>query len=531
MSRPLLILLLALALAGCAYGKHINAGDALYAKGDYEQAIVEYQSALKLDPDSEEAKAKLADARRRLGERYEQEARDLLKRGDHVGAITAAARAQEHAEVAPSVLNLARDVSRACQDHADQLAQQRDWAQALKITDALYAAFPEDRPLLDERIGALRADWARSLSERAAASEQAQHHGDALLLYAQAAELTQRPEHIAKRDELYAMLVDTQSYNVRVVSLSGNAGSRAVSSNITSPQSQRLIRVLDDKLIKRGKKPHVTYKIQIGSPDFDTERTSSTRTTRYKSGTRPVPNPAYQSALRDVEHAEREVQRYQNEIYRLENDLARYQQQVAREGDTPGTSTGAEQGVSRTQSSLGYTRDNLRRAQDAVLSKREYLNRTPQTIEEDVYSDLQYTVTTHRLTGAADVVLLIEHADGRPPLALQRMVTIQVSDEEHSSQPLANIPADPLNLPDRTSLSDDLWRVGAQLAQGLLVQSLDAHRALLLEQAFKASEEGLRVHYFVLYILLDPSSVDPKIVEEIAQSRGIPDAPRILLAR
>jgi tetratricopeptide (TPR) repeat protein len=528
--RLLSILLLCALLSGCAYGNHIDQGDALYAKGDYEQAMVEYQSALKLKPESEEARGKLSDTKRRLGERFEKEARELLAQQDYLGAIAAAARAQEHADAAPGVVNLAREVSLRVQEHADTLATQRQWSTSIQLSEALYDAFPDDRAILDEKLAAYRQTWAADLAVRGQQAEQAKHPGDALLLYAQAAELTQGPVHIAKRDELLAMLVDTQSYNVLVKTQDGSQGNRVVASGLAGGASQ-LVRVLDDKLVKKGKVVAVTAKVGIGRPEFDTQRTSSTRVARYKSGTRQVPNPSYKSAQDRVLDAERDAQRYQDEINRLEKDLANYQQQVAREGDTPGTSTGAEQGVSRSQSSLGYARDNLSRAQNTVLSRREDLNRTPQTVEEDVYSDLQYTVTTHRLTAQLPITLRLEHADGRPAIELERVVATSASDDEHPAQPLANISADPLQLPSRDSLTSSLWSAGARIAQAAMTQSLDAHRSAILERGFKASDEGERMHYFVLYILLDPASVDPKIVEAIEQSRGIPDSPRLLMKR
>jgi tetratricopeptide (TPR) repeat protein len=531
LKRLLLIVALICLLAGCAYGKHIDAGDELFAKGQYEQALVEYQAAVKLNPDSEEARGKVADTRRRIGARYEEEARALLKQEDYVGAISAASRAQEHAEVAPSVLQLARDVSTRSQQRADDLAAQRQWAPALQIVDALYEAFPDDRAVLDERLVAFRAAWAADLTARAQKAEAAKHHGDALLLYAQAAELTQGPVHIAKRDELLAMLVDTQSYNLVVVPDDSSRGARVIAASLGRASDQRLVRIIDSKLAKKGKTAHLTLSIDAGSPEFDTRRDLSTRVARYKSGTRQVPNPFYQNAQDDVLRAEREAQRYQEEIYRLESDLANYQSQVAREGATPNTSTGAEQGVSRTQSSLEYARNNYLRAQDVVQREREELARTAQTVEEDVYSDLQYTVTTHHLDGRAEIVLRLTHADGRPPIEINRFATVTASDEEHAPQPLANVSGDPLQLPSRDSLSSTLWSVGASYAVNAIVQSLDAHRANLLDLAFKAGDEGERMHYFVLYILLDPTSVDPKIVQEIEQSRGIPNSPQLLSGR
>ena len=55
------------------------------------------------------------------------------------------------------------------------------------------------------------------------------------------------------------------------------------------------------------------------------------------------------------------------------------------------------------------------------------------------------------------------------------------------------------------------------------------HRQAVLADAFAQQDQGLRVHHYVIYILMDPSSVDQRVLDEIADLRGIPDAAGLLL--
>ena len=61
----LMILIISILLSGCAYRNAINRGNALAARGDWRGALAEYDKALRIDPDEEEAQ-KLRDQARPL---------------------------------------------------------------------------------------------------------------------------------------------------------------------------------------------------------------------------------------------------------------------------------------------------------------------------------------------------------------------------------------------------------------------------------------------------------------------------------
>jgi hypothetical protein len=398
------------------------------------------------------------------------------------------------------------------------------------LLNLLYDELPDHRSQTETRLQTLSQRWGADLASRAARAEAAKHHGDALLLYARASSLLKTPDVIAKRDELAAMMLDLHYYGVSIKALDNAQGSTAATSQLATLNLPEHVLLIDERAAKKGKKPHITIKLAVGRTDFTHDRSSSFRSARYKSGTRQVPNPFYQSAQDDVARAQREVDRYQDEVYRLERDLSNYESQVAREGPTPGVSTSAKQGVSRTRSSLDNARNNLQRAHSDLARQRERAMRVSPTTEEDVYSELQYTVTEHTLTATAPLQLTLEFSDGREPKKLNVNVSSVATDQEHAPQPLANIPGDPLNLPSQSYMNRNVWTRASAVAHSKLVESLDEHRLSLMDRAFASGEDGLRVHYLVLYILLDPSSVDPKVVKELYELRGIPDAPEVLFS-
>ena len=65
----LCILWVLLVLGGCAFGRHMDKGDAAFASRDYETALKEYSAAAKLDPESPEARDKVLLTREKLTHR------------------------------------------------------------------------------------------------------------------------------------------------------------------------------------------------------------------------------------------------------------------------------------------------------------------------------------------------------------------------------------------------------------------------------------------------------------------------------
>ena len=240
-------------------------------------------------------------------------------------------------------------------------------------------------------------------------------------------------------------------------------------------------------------------------------------------------NPSYRRAQGDLEDAERELHRRQDEQSRDERDVDRYTDQVMREGDSPNSSTGSEQNLSRARSSLERSRDQVDRARDAVQRASNALRDTAPTIEEDVYSDLEYTVTTHRRVAQLPVRITVLSEGRQAPLESSFVAETFASDEEHAAYPIADISADPLDLPSDNALLDELEASASASALALAEQAFELHRRAVLDQGFTQSEEGKRLHFYVVYMLMHPELVDERVLQEIHTARGIPDASRVIL--
>lgn len=523
--RPLLLALIAalLLLAGCAYGNHIDKGDEYSSKRQYELALQEYHAALKLKPDSDEAKSRIRDTKLRLIQVYVTQARQQLTDQDYQGAINTASNAYAQDSASQVVKSLILEVSAKVQAQADLSTGQQDFATSLSLLHALYEQLPPEREVLENKIAATQTQWADHLNQRAQAAEQANRAGDALLLYTKAASLTMTPEASAKRDELRAKLIDQNAYIFEVALKSSSPSERAAYDALTKAAWTQDVRLAAPKA-----KAHAKLSVVGAKPAFSRDQSTSSRTVSYKSGTRQIPNPAYKSRQDEVLREQRELNRYQQEVARYEKDVARYEQDVAREGDTPNVTTGAEQNLYYARNNLQRARENLTRQQDRVFRAQEQAANTPQLIEEDVYSNLTYPITTHTVRGDLPFSVNISHADGRSPVNASTVLSVSASDTEHAAYSVANIPYDPKQLPSDAELTSNLHAQAQSFARRVLLESLSSHRQRLLEQAKATAEDGERIHLYVIYILLDPTDVNPEVVAEIAQARGVPDSDKLL---
>ena len=525
--RALLLLSVALVclsfVTGCAYGGHLDRGDEYFAQRRYELALHEYQAALKLKPDSDEALARVERAKRSLLEVLAQDAQRRLTEGDYPAAIELAAQSFAQAPRAQSTTRLIAKVVQDTLAHSERLRAQEDFAQGLALIEVLYERLPSTRDALELTLSDAHQAWAQGLARRAQAAERAGHLGDALLLYAKAAQLVMTPQAVAKRDELRARLLDTHVYTASLSPSSGSPMAQEVLARLRVWTWAQNIRFVSDK-----DKPMASLELGLGQPSFSRQVSTSSRTARYKSGTRQVPNPAYKNRQDDILREQRDQERYQQDVLRLERDVSRYQEQVAREGPSPNVSTGAEQNLSRAQSELSRARDNLSRQLQRVLRAQEEAARTPQLIEEDVYSDLTYPVNTHSVRGELSLHARVAHADARPALATQQILSTSASDTEHAAYAVANISLDPLSLPSQDELTERLKAQAAASAADALLGSLTSHRQALLAQAQASQAEGERVHRLVVYILLDPTRVEPQVERELEQRRGVPASVKLL---
>jgi len=524
--RLLLPLLLAVVLAGCAYGRHIDRGDEAFAQGQYAAALAEYQAALKLEPDSEEATAKVAVAREKVVEQSARIARQKLADGDFLGAVEAAAECHQHLPENEGVRAVVREVSQGTQQSAAALVDAGRFAAALGLYESLLSRLPPERTAVEPKAAEVRARWAERLAAEGSDAAQAGRKAEALLRYSKAAQLVADPAAAERRDALRAEYLQNLRYVVRPSGNMHDQGFLAVASALEAaslPQGVKVVGAAEP----RGR-VDASVRVALSMPSFQTHQTTRPESAAYQSGTRMVENPFYKTKQDHLADEERRLVGYENDVTQLENDVTRYQSDVAREGPSPNVSTMSEQSLANAESQLTSARSRVVDQRNALQRARDELQNEPMYREEPVYSSIYYTVTTYTLTGVSTLETVIGHPDGRPAVSVARQLAAQATDDEHAEQPVAGVPADPLELPPPQDLVRELHAQAAQQVTAAVMESFVGYRRALLERASSATSD--RLDLLALYALSDPNDIDPSAAGELQNLSGIPDALELLRA-
>ncbi len=513
-------LLLALVfVAGCAFGNAMDRGDEYYNKGDYERALQAYEQALKIDPESQEARQAIELTKRKLVEDYRVKAEQQLAADDYLGAIMTAHLAHNELPQARTTHDLIEKVSGASFERADALMEAEDFANATAIYSSMYNRLPPVMEEAEKKVIEVKSRWATKLAQGAVKAEAAGRPADAMLQYGKAAQLTGDATLGGHRDRLRRQLIDQYTY---LLELEGSGGfSAAVAQRLRGMGAGTLL-IVDSQDV-RGREVEATGRINMSQPSYRREKSTRIARQQYQSGTKQVPNPFYQNRLDDLEREERELLNIQEDITRLENDVARYQQQVSSEGPSPNTSTMAEQNLQRAVRNLEYERDALNRQRNDVQRAREDLRREPETKEEPVYSTLEYPVETVTIYGEASITGAIRHPDGRPRVDVGTGLQVSASDTTHGSYPIANVSADPLNLPGERTLDEALFEKAVNWMGKRSIESFSSWRGSIFRQAQRARTDDERIELYMIYILTWPRQVESEAITAISSLRGVPD--------
>lgn len=523
--RPFLRSLASLTLAftllgGCAYKNALERGDQAMAGQRYEEALSEYEQALKLKPDSEEAKQKLAAARDKAIEVRVASARVKLKNKNLAGAVADAGAAVALRPDAPAVRGLVDEVVAAVAAEGERLTGAGLHAEAVALFDLTISGLPGERARVETPRKATIDSWLAALDTGAAAAASAGRTGDALLQRAMMVELGDAGQS-AERDRLRDALRASLIYRVRQTGSAKDAIYTELAQKLTGADPVRWIEVLASGVAAPEAAATLTFSLQ--KPRFAVDKSTRSESARYQSGTKQVPNPFYKSAQDKVADRERAVLEAEKEVTNQEKYVQQYTKDVAAEGDTPNTSTGAEQNLSNAQSRLESARNKVNSERDQLQQARDDLGRTQQTTEEPVYSTVDYKITKHTVTASAKLTATITDRKGGKVEIAKDVVEV-ASDETHDGAAVANVAADPLDLPPRDALEAKLRaNAFAELATGIGV-AFAAFRQGLLDAAKSASSDDERADKLVQFMVVDGAASDPSVDEQLFKLRGIPEA-------
>lgn len=226
---------LALALSGClgSFGQALESGDAYARSAQWDLAVSEYERAARLDPESPEARARLAHARKMQLELRTRAADERLARGDELGAFAALCDA---ARIAPNDRAIAARLEAVIErllGHAEASARGGRPRDGLPWTGAVLARLPgHPRALtLDGQLRASAFASALASSDRSLAEG---HAGQALVDAAVALSLVETSaDAAARRERALEALRRAVTFTVVVGPALADGVSRTLAARIT----------------------------------------------------------------------------------------------------------------------------------------------------------------------------------------------------------------------------------------------------------------------------------------------------------
>lgn len=327
--------------------------------------------------------------------------------------------------------------------------------------------------------------------------------GYASLLYAKATDLATQRDDAALVEKLRAQALSLRAqvhqrykYTIAVGSTSGPYVGELVN---------RLLETSFDghMSVSKASKGQSALKISTSPERYRRATASTSSSFRYISGTREVPNPAYQSAVSSCKSAQRS--------YQSEADGCAKQPT-----NSAGQSTRQCDGVSSYAS----------KAERACASVDQY----PETVSEDVYADQSYPVTLNHLTTVmgvgATISFNIKSSGG--PINVEA-AQARLTDRAHAAHERngSGVAADPERPPSESEGLKAVKSAAYSELKKAAVTSFERYRADLVDLK-KDSDEAGKVDALATFIFLNPKSVPKERVAQLEAASKITGAAKLL---
>ncbi len=235
---------------------------------------------------------------------------------------------------------------------------------------------------------------------------------------------------------------------------------------------------------------------------------------RYVSGTRWMPNPAYQSAQADVHSAQQSVLQAQashNNTIQQQNQIMKTQQQSASNSPLSALSAGlGTMAITLSEASVNKAKQNLSNAEQRFIQ-------TPQQIEEDVYSDWRYEIYDLKLQGEVIIALkVINYTTSEIGQAHTVEKKATATDRYIPGDPSKGVNSDPIELPTVQELKNNLLSEAIDEAFVVLKHELSEGRNNYFLEGKKAAENRITaeaIENFMRYIYSAPDLSDDTVYE------------------
>lgn len=434
------LLLIVFALGGCAVRNAIERGHELVARREYRAAIREYEHALKLDPESDDAQKSLAqvkpyavaeaveatqreidrdDYEAAMGhvhwtERYDQAAAETS-----AAAVAAAMRSKSDALLAARQMRDAYDLAARTRkllpkaahlepmliklrahffQESDQLLAAKRYKEAF-VPLAVVEKYDNVASELEIRRQAIRGAWRDEVVTSAQANRDAGKHGAAAVLYARAFEIAQRREDVAAMRELTSALRKQGTFSIDL-DYTGDATRAATVARLVEGK----IANINGVVFPQG--DDVTLLVTLDTPPGTCNQTHTTSRAAqdYVAGTRHVPNPEHGQLTAALSEAGREHDRLATALdhnNRSLEDLARRSHRCELSVLIPASRAQADAQAkvnriaARIEAQLDLIAEMERRRDEAGLARaRRNLSRM-RSREQQAMSELSRAQSTH----------------------------------------------------------------------------------------------------------------------------------------
>jgi len=566
------VLVSALTLGACGgvASKSLSRGDQYAEAGQWDDAARAYEEALKLDPENEEAKLKLRQARsKQAGERLAR-AEALEARGELIAALQLLQKSVSlDSDNAKSQQALTR-VSNAAVTRAESLKASGKLREAFELVAAVLLSSP-NHPRAGPLDVQLRESLAQQAFKKALVLIESGKLGNALVHLA--ACLGYHPKHAEARMRFGQVKLQLEE-SLRFWVVIGELGGAGKNAKVARAVDPRLLRAsFDERLLlhvtqdrpEKGQPSGVELRAVFDRYAHNLGRRAIQKSCDYVCGTEYKPNPALDSLRRELASLDSKVSQHDQRISQLERRLYDEQKEQSREqtdadkkradldkvrekladcrakksGDDSSSNScwseessvnskkssyeSAQRDVESARRDVERANDNLRREKDARASDQksradasQKLLRTPKQIEVKKYCPFNYAVQEHDRRSQVMLKLSMTRLGDDSVILRDEQFSYQSNarDTTHRAHPgrcreVAR--ADPLNLPNEGQLRTDLAKkVIADLRKKVLT-SYDSYRAGFLTAARRSETSGLTeeaTESYVRYILTAPNQIE-----------------------
>ncbi len=499
------LLCASLALTGCAYQNAVDRADLWAQQGQWERALEEYRKANRLDPDGEDAIAGMVQAKTQIATRLLDGAARSLDARDYEGAFEQADAAGQFAPDEPRVWQLYEAITSRIIAEATELISSGAHLDGLALLEMLIEQRPEIERALNDTVKQAELSWADRLRGQAASDEEAGHTAPAFVRMAMASALSNTKDDVASRERLRRAIVSDQAYAVRLGLTADAVRAADVRERFNGhlARGRRYIRIVD-----KPRDPGVTITAKISKGVCKQTSRSDVASHRYISGTRQIPNPAWERLQDDLLDAERDLlnleQRSDDALERLE----RAEDELERAIENNSSSISSRRNdVQNRRRELFDARKRMRRARQESLNIRDRINREQPFTEEDVYSTFNYEVKHWTRTCTITLEGTISEADGAKARPFKTTEAAATSDKSHDAFVRFNIPQDRLNFPSSdASLVQHTDTLVARTLANMALERMREHRERLIAeaQAVESADLAEATRLYLLAFVLEP---------------------------